>query len=390
MGVVKQIIRAGLIGGLLWPLSSCTEATPAESETSEAAVALNVSSSVVALGRLTPKGDVIKLSVANAQDSRVNQILVNEGDWVEAGEVIAILQGIERRQRDLDEALKNVEFFQARLRQLEAGQARDSEIAAQEASIARLEAQLQTESLERQAGIDIAKSQLEQARRQYDRQMMLIQAGAISSNEADLAQEALETAEATLAQRQAQLDTTTQTLQQQITQQKEVLNSLREVRPVDIQVAVAELERSQIAVEQRRADLEDTKVKAPVAGQILRINTQVGEQVNTQQGIVELGQTDQMYAVAEVYETDISKVQVGQPAQISSEYGGFEGEIMGVVDHIGLQIGRRTLSDGSANPSTDENARVVEVKIQIDSQDSPKVANLTNMQVRVRINTETN
>jgi HlyD family secretion protein len=35
--------------------------------------------SVVALGRLEPKGEVIKLSVANAQDSRVNEILVGYG-----------------------------------------------------------------------------------------------------------------------------------------------------------------------------------------------------------------------------------------------------------------------------------------------------------------------
>jgi HlyD family secretion protein len=37
---------------------------------------------VTALGRLEPAGEVIKLSVANAQDSRVNQLLVTEGDRV--------------------------------------------------------------------------------------------------------------------------------------------------------------------------------------------------------------------------------------------------------------------------------------------------------------------
>jgi HlyD family secretion protein len=48
---------------------------------------------VTALGRLEPAGEVIKLSVANAQDSRVNQLLVTEGDRVTAKQLIATLQG---------------------------------------------------------------------------------------------------------------------------------------------------------------------------------------------------------------------------------------------------------------------------------------------------------
>jgi HlyD family secretion protein len=41
------------------------------------------------------------------------------------------------------------------------------------------------------------------------------------------------------------------------------------------------------------------------------------------------------YAIAEVYETDVGKVKVGQRASIISEHGGFAGKIKGTVDHIG-------------------------------------------------------
>ncbi|MDJ0745313.1 MAG: efflux RND transporter periplasmic adaptor subunit [Xenococcaceae cyanobacterium MO_167.B27] len=140
-----------------------------------------------------------------------------------------------------------------------------------------------------------------------------------------------------------------------------------------------------MAVKQRQADLEDMKVKVPVAGQILRINTRVGERVNIQQGIVELGQTQQMYVVAEIHETDIAKVRVGQTANISSEYGGFEGEITGEVEHLGLQVGAKQLSQAAGNPTQDENSRIVEVKIRINPEDSIKVANFTYMKVRVEI-----
>jgi HlyD family secretion protein len=357
----------------------------AEQLPNEAGAEVASVTSVVALGRLTPKGEVIKLSVPNAQDSRVNQILVEEGDRVEAGQVLAILQGQERRQRDLEEAQKNVEYYQALLAQTQSGSAKQAEIAAQRANIARLEAQLRTETDERQAAIASAEAELRRAELNYQRNQELQEEGATSVENLELAREELDTSQAALAQRRAELETISATLREQIRQEQENLATLQEVRPVDVRVAQAELDRALIAVEQRRADLEDTQVRVPVAGQILRINTRVGEQVNTEQGIVELGQTDEMYAIAEVYETEITKVQPGQRTTITSEYGGFEGEIAGTVDHIGLQIGARTLSSNSSDPTTDETTRVVEVKIRISPEDSVRVADLTNMQVRVEI-----
>ncbi|MGF1512264.1 MAG: HlyD family efflux transporter periplasmic adaptor subunit [Elainellaceae cyanobacterium] len=342
---------------------------------------------VVALGRLVPRGEVIKVSVSNAEDSRVNQLLVEEGDQVEAGEVIAVLQGADGRQRDLEEALKSVEYYQARLEQVRLGDAKEAEITAQEANVARLQAQLRNETPEREAAIASAEAELRQAELSYQRNASLAAEGAVSAETLDQAQEALDMARANLEQRRAQLSMTEQTLAEQIVQEQENLARLQEVRPVDVRVAEVELERARVAVEQRQADLDDTRVQAPIAGQVLRINTRVGEQVNTQQGIVELGRTDEMYAIAEVYETEITQVEPGQTAAIASEYGGFEGEIQGTVEHIGLQVGSRSLSDGSSNPTTDENTRVVEVKIRVDEEDSPEVAGLTNMQVRVVIST---
>ena len=50
--------------------------------TSEVSVKPAPVAAVVALGRIAPEGEIIKLSVPNAQDSRVNQILVKEGDFL--------------------------------------------------------------------------------------------------------------------------------------------------------------------------------------------------------------------------------------------------------------------------------------------------------------------
>ena len=367
--------------------SGCDADSQAQTEDNQAQSQTQVKQpkQVVALGKLIPKGEVIKLSVANAEDSRVNQILVEEGDRVKKNQVIAILQGIDRRERDLEEAKKAVELARAKLEQTRAGETKQAELAAQKANISRLESQLRNETSEKQAAIASAQAQLRQANLTYDRNKSLQKDGAVSQQAFDEAVEKLDMAKASLKERQAQLDNISQSLQEEINQERENLARLLEIRPVDVKVAEIELERAIIAVEQRKADLEDTKVKVPISGRILRINTRVGEQVNTQQGIVELGHTDQMYAVAEVYETDIGKVKIGQPATISSEYGGFEGKLTGTVEHLGLQVGARQLSESAQDPTQDENSRIVEVKIRIDPEDSKKVAGLTNMKVRVEI-----
>ena len=384
---LRLLGKYSIVLGLIVLTGACDADSQAQTEDaqSQSQTQVKQSKQVVALGQLIPKGEVIKLSVANAEDSRVNQILVNEGDRVKKNQVIAILQGIDRRERDLEEAEKAVELARAKLEQTRAGETKQAELAAQRANISRLESQLRNETLEKEAAIASAEAQLRQADLTYERNKSLQKDGAVSQQAFDEALERLDMAKATLNERKAQLNNISQSLEQEINQERENLARLQEIRPVDVKVAEIELERAIIAVEQRKADLEDTKVKVPISGQILRINTRVGEQVNTQEGIAELGRTDEMYAVAEVYETDIGKVKIGQPATISSEYGGFEGKLKGRVEHLGLQVGAKELSESSQDPTQDENSRIVEVKIRINPEDSKKVAGLTNMKVRVEI-----
>ena len=339
---------------------------------------------VTALGRLEPEGEVIKLSVANAQDSRVNKLLVEEGDRVKAQQLIATLQGLDQKQAELAEAKQNIAVYRAKLAQITAGEAKLAEIEAQKANIARLQAQLRTENLEREAEIADAQAELRNVEINYNRYQTLYQEGAVSQSALDDRQESYERAQARLNQARARLENTISTLQEQIAQEQAMLNKLREVRPVDLAEAQAEVDYAIAQVKRIESELEDYYVRVPIEGQILKINTLVGEQVDTSQGIVELGRTSQMYAIAEVYETDVSKVKVGQKATIVSEHGGFEGELQGTVDHIGLQIKKQDVLE--SDPAADKDARVVEVKVRLDPQDSDRVAGLTNLQVRVRIN----
>lgn len=338
---------------------------------------------VAALGRVEPKGSVIKVSVVNAKDSRVDQLLVQEGDPVQAGQIIAILQGLDKQQAAVAEAERNLVVQQARLNQTKAGNSNSSQVLAQQAAIARLRAQLQTETIEKQAALQGQAAELRNAETTYRRFETLQNQGAISESELDNYRKNYEKAQSQLDAAQAQLANTVKTLNAEIAQAEANLDNLLEVRPVDVSVPLAEVSYANSQLESARAKLEDFYVRVPVAGRILKINTRIGEQVNADQGIVDLGQTDQMYVVAEVYETDVPKVQVGQRATIVSENGGFTEALQGTVEQIGLQIKKSDVLN--TDPATDSNARVVEVKIRLDPQDSQQVAGLTYMQVRVKI-----
>lgn len=111
---------------------------------------------------------------------------------------------------------------------------------------------------------------------------------ALERDKVDSARRDRETAHAALVQRQAELQQSQTTLAAQIREAEANLKALRQVLPVDVAIAEAELQRALVELEQRRADLEDTEVRAPIPGQILRINTRVGEQVNTQQGMAQI------------------------------------------------------------------------------------------------------
>lgn len=102
--------KYGVVLSLLVLISGCEINSAAQSQDAapETKPKIQRPKQVVALGKLVPRGEVIKLSVANAEDSRVNQILVNEGDRVKKDQVIAILQGFENSQRNLEEAKKKL------------------------------------------------------------------------------------------------------------------------------------------------------------------------------------------------------------------------------------------------------------------------------------------
>ncbi|MEH2206448.1 MAG: ABC exporter membrane fusion protein [Nostoc sp.] len=335
---------------------------------------------VTALGRLEPQGKVIKLSAAvSAEGSRVEKLLVKEGDRVKAGQAIAILNSRDRLQAAFKEAQEQVKVAQANLNRTQAG-AKRGEIAAQKAAIARLEAERQGDINAQAATIERFQAEVRNAQAEDERYQRLYQQGAISASQRDNKRLNLETAQKSLQEAQAQLNRTQSTSQQQVKQATATLDEIAEVRGVDVESAQAEINRAVAAMNLAKVNLEQAVVRSPQNGQVFEIHTHPGELVSND-GIADIGQTSQMYVIAEVYESDIGKVHSGQQVRIFGD--NLPIELEGIVDRKGLQVRRQNVIN--TDPVSNIDNRVVEVHIRLDETSSQKAATLTNMQVKAVI-----
>lgn len=134
--------------------------------------------------------------------------------------------------------------------------------------------------------------------------------------------------------------------------------------------------------EKLKAELLLTELRAPMAGTVLKLHARVGERP-TETGVLELGASNRMQALVEVYESDINRVRLGQSVSLISENGGYQGTLTGEVIRISPQVRQRSVL--STDPTGDADARVVEVRVALDSADSQRVRDLTGLKVIARL-----
>ena len=335
---------------------------------------------VNALGRLEPKGEVNQVSApGSTEGNRLEQLLVREGDWVKAGQVIAILDSVNRLKASLEEAKEQVGFAQANLEKAREG-SQVGEINAQQAVVARIEAERSNNIAAQEATVARLGAELKNAEVEYQRYQNLDQQGAISISERDSKELVHETAQRQLEEAEANLTRISTATTKQLEEAIATLDSIIEVRPVDVDIALAEVRQAEAAVTKAKAELDVAYIKAPQAGRILDILTHPGEVVSSD-GIVKMGQTRQMYAVAEVYQSNIGRVRVGKQVKLTSD--AIPGELQGIVKQIGLEVQRQEVIN--TDPTDNIDAKVVEVKVLLDEESSQKVEGLTNLSVDVEI-----
>lgn len=114
------------------------------------------------------------------------------------------------------------------------------------------------------------------------------------------------------------------------------------------------------------------EVRSPSDGQVIRVHARVGECIG-EGGIAEVGRMYRLYASAELYETDIKRVSIGQRLRVESPAP--TEQLLLTVDQISLEVRK---ADALRGPGREDEARVVEVAVALDR--SELAAAFTNVQ----------
>jgi HlyD family secretion protein len=279
---------------------------------------------VAALGRLEPEGGVLRIAAPSTPEAVsgaiVTELLVAQGDDVEAGQLLAVTD--------------TAAVLRATLAEAQAAE----EVASRAALVAASRAQA-------------ACVRADVAGREADRRDALRHQEVVSSEESDSARG---DAEARAAECVAARD--------------------------ESGLAAAEVDLARVRRQRLAVELERSQIRAPFAGRVLEIVAERGELVGPE-GLLDLGRVDRMYAVAEVFETDIGRVRVGQRATVIS--AALPGPLTGRVEAIRPRVRKQDVV--GTDPAARKDARIVEVEILLD--DPAPAAALTHLQVDVLIDT---
>jgi HlyD family secretion protein len=299
---------------------------------------------VGALGRVEPASRIRRLNQPGGMAvTRLDRLLVAEGAEVTQGQLLA-------------------EFADAGLKDAAAAQA-EATLAEAEAQLARLRAAGRPSEIEAQrARIEAITAQQEIALRDAERAERLVPTGAGAIATADRSRATATRLAAEKREAMAALD------------------SLLTSRPEDIALAEARVAGARAAVAKAFADAELARVRAPIAGTVLRIFVRPGDQVGAD-GVLEIADLSRLEIVADVYETDLPRVRQGAAAEVVVP--GEAQRFAARVSDIGWTVRRQT--QASNDPVAAVDARTVEVRLTLEEAGAAALRRRSNMQVQVAI-----
>lgn len=306
-------------------------------------------SDVVGLARVMPRGDVSVVAAPyGAGDARVAEVLVAVGDRVEKGAVLARLDNM---------AALNGAVLMA-----------EANLAVREANLLQTRANVQASRDEAQAALDQAQATALEAKATLLRGEDLFAKGVATQATLDAQRTAAEGAALAVTRAEATL--------------RRFAAVALEEQP-DVIVAKRNLDAAQADLARAKLDLARAEVVAPISGRILDIHATPGQRPPAQ-GIMDMGDTEQMMAEVEVWQDRISAVQPGQPVELAAAAIGTT--LQGRVASIGLTVGRQGLISDDAAENKD--ARVIRVLVALDAASSQLAGRFTNLEVIARIDTQ--
>ncbi len=224
----------------------------------------------------------------------------------------------------------------------------------------------------RQAALVDSQAQARKSTADLRRNEELISDGSVSKRELDVTRAANAQTVAAVAQAQANLEIARQDLQTVI------------VNRGSLEAAVASAEA---AVELARIDLSNTRITAPRDGQLGQIGVRLGAYVNSGAQLMALV-PPQLWVIANMKETQMDKVQVGQPVTFTVDalnHRKFHGTVQRISPGTGAEFA--LLQADNATGNFVKIAQRVPVRITVDPNQAESERLRPGLSVVVSIDT---
>ena len=281
---------------------------------------------VAAPGRVEPISEEIRISAEVS--GKLHQVTVEEGDRVERSQVIAQIENADYRAR----------------------------VASAQATLAEKEAELrrvvngarEQERREALAAVKAAEAVRDNARLEAERRRSLFARGVVSREEAERFERAYRVAQAQYeeaVERHALIDAP--------------------AREEDRARAEANVGLARARLEEARALLEKTFIRAPVSGVVLRKQRKAGESVSTQfdSPIVTLADDSKLRVRIDVDETDVASIRLGQRAYVTADAFASR-KFWGRVVRIGRLLGKKNIR--TDEPTERVDTKILETLVELD------------------------
>ena len=323
--------RACLCGGIILLTAGCSQpSVTAEQNTGSPPPVL------AAPGRVEGQSEVVE--VGAAVDGVIAELLVNEGQVIKTGDLIARI------------ACDDLEA--------EIGAAKAAENAARQSKVRLVRGSRDEERRAAAADEAAARAALGDAQDQYKRFSALIADGIVPKDQFDRASRQLDAAQAATAAAVA----------------RERLVSADPL-PEDLQRADAEIALAERRAASAQARFAKCFVRSPIDGTVLKRHREPGESISmfVPRPIVSVANVTAIRIRAEVDERDIARVREGQRTRVTID--AFPDQTFsGTVRRIGSLMGRKTVRAG--DPAEKADRDVLEVLIDIDKPDPKLVIGL--------------
>jgi len=296
--IMMAVLVLGAAAGGVWYWMRNGGGATAETKPRTAEVARGpITVAVSATGRVVPNLDV---EIKCKASGEIVKLPFDVSDPVKKGELLLELDPVDQ-QRVLKQAEVTLSASQAKLA-----------IAKENLEIARRE--LETDRRRAETALKSAEAQSADMRAKADRVKKLIDKGLATP-------EAYDTAETAAIQAHADLENARIKLDELKTQEEALELKRQEVTLADAQVASDRIAHS-VALDR----LAETKVVAPIDGVVSARDVQIGQIISSAVSnvgggttVLTLSDLSHVYAIASVDESDIGKVQVGQPTAITAD-----------------------------------------------------------------------